>query len=217
MALDVTTKERLSGMMKNLWLEGKIKPKSPWNKGISTKEIGKARPKRKWIIYNCLNCGERFEDWSVFKRKFCSGKCRGEFLRKNPELYAHLLKPEIGQKISEAKKGKPSLNQRNKKHWNWRGGITPEYRVVRNRIEWKLWREAVYARDNWTCQKCEVKGGKLHPHHIQNFAQFPELRTSIKNGTTLCKECHIKFHKLYGFKNNSKEQIEEFLSPIEKC
>ncbi|MCH7772482.1 MAG: HNH endonuclease, partial [Bacteroidetes bacterium] len=79
-------------------------------------------------------------------------------------------------------------------------------------IEHSLWREAVFSRDGWTCQKCEELGIKLHPHHIQNFAQFPELRFAIDNGVTLCKKCHIKFHKKYGYRNNTAEQLERFLA-----
>jgi len=61
---------------------------------------------------------------------------------------------------------------------------------VRHRIEFKLWRDAVFARDNWTCQKCGKQGVRLHPHHIKSFAQYPELQLAIDNGMTLCLECH---------------------------
>ena len=95
---------------------------------------------------------------------------------------------------------------------NWKGGITPEYHRIRGSIEFRLWREAVFARDNWTDQKTGIKGGKLHPHHIQNFAQYPELRFAIDNGVTLSEKSHKEFHKIYGFKNNTREQLEEFLN-----
>ena len=110
---------------------------------------------------------------------------------------------EIRKKISNSTKGE--------NHHNWQGGKTPEYRKIRMSIEFRLWREVVFARDNWTCQKTGIKGGKLHPHHIQNFAQYPELRFAIDNGITLSKEAHKEFHKKYGLKNNTREQIEEFL------
>lgn len=93
----------------------------------------------------------------------------------------------------------------------WRGGTTPKNRKIRMSIEFRLWRESVFARDNWICQKCEERGIELHPHHIKNFAQYPELRFAIDNGITFCKKCHMKFHKIYGYKNNTMEQIKEFL------
>lgn len=120
------------------------------------------------------------------------------------------LSEEHRRKISEEWRGK-SLSGKN--HWNWKGGITPENKKIRDSLEIKLWREAVFARDNFICLKCgDNKGGNLHAHHIQNFADYPELRTSIENGITFCKKCHTKFHKKYSCKNNTKEQIEEFLN-----
>lgn len=86
-----------------------------------------------------------------------------------------------------------------------------ESKIWRGRIEYRLWRESVFARDNWTCQKCKEWGGKLHPHHILNFAEWIELRFAIDNGITLCYECHKGFHKKYGKKNNTKEQLYEWI------
>lgn len=111
---------------------------------------------------------------------------------------------ETRKKMSESRKGEKSSN--------WQGGKTLESFRIRNSIEFRLWREAVFARDNYTCQKCsERKGGSFNAHHIQNFAQYPELCFAIDNGITFCKDCHEKFHKIYGIKNNNKEQIKEFL------
>jgi 5-methylcytosine-specific restriction endonuclease McrA len=124
---------------------------------------------------------------------------------------------ETIQKIANKKKGKPSWNfrkpqlqTRGEKHPNWKGGVSSENRRVRSRIEFRLWRESVFALDNWTCQKCKERGNYLHPHHILNFALYPDLRFSINNGITFCKQCHKKFHERYGNKNNS-QQITEFI------
>jgi len=107
--------------------------------------------------------------------------------------------------------------RKGEKSGNWKGGITPENKRIRTGIEFRLWREAVFARDNWTCQKCGVKSGNgeavyLHSHHILNFADYPEVRFAIDNGITLCENCHRVFHKKYGRKNNIKEQLKEFLN-----
>jgi 5-methylcytosine-specific restriction endonuclease McrA len=77
-------------------------------------------------------------------------------------------------------------------------------------MEFRLWREAVFTRDNWTCQKCNRNGGYLHPHHIRNFAEEIDLRFAINNGITFCKACHKEFHKIYGVKNNYQNQVNEF-------
>lgn len=118
-----------------------------------------------------------------------------------------------GIKLSEEHRRKISKSHSGEKCHLWKGGITQENLKIRAGIEIRLWREAVFARDNWTCQKCgDNSGGNLNAHHIQNFAEVIELRTSIKNGITFCKECHKRFHKIYGRKNNTREQIIEFLT-----
>jgi len=94
---------------------------------------------------------------------------------------------------------------------NWKGGITSENHKIRTSFEYKLWRKACFERDNFTCQVSGKSGGELVVHHINNFAEFPELRTTISNGITLSKDIHKKFHKEYGNKNNTKEQLEDFI------
>lgn len=86
--------------------------------------------------------------------------------------------------LSEARKGD--------KWYTWKGGVTPIHKALRCSLEYKLWRESVFKRDDWTCQFCKVKGGTLHADHIKPFAYYPELRFDINNGRTLCKACHLK-------------------------
>ena len=40
---------------------------------------------------------------------------------------------------------------------------------------------------------CEAIEG-LHVHHIKSFDKFPELRTELENGITLCGDCHYEIH-----------------------
>lgn len=96
---------------------------------------------------------------------------------------------EIRKKIGDAHRGE--------KCTFWQGGKTEKHRMVRNSLEYKLWREAVFKRDNFTCVWCgdhNYKGrGKtvvLHADHIKPFWKFPELRFSIDNGRILCVPCH---------------------------
>lgn len=88
-------------------------------------------------------------------------------------------------------------------HWNWKGGISSENIRLRQSSEYKAWRDAVFVRDNWTCQKCGKRGGILEADHIKLFSQYPELRFVVDNGRTLCKTpCHSEETRssLYGTK-----------------
>lgn len=58
------------------------------------------------------------------------------------------------------------------------------------RAEDREWRSAVFARDDFTCQICGVKGGRLQADHIQPFSTHPEMRHVLANGRTLCVGCH---------------------------
>lgn len=141
----------------------------------------------------------------------------------NTRHLGKLHSKETRNKMSEKHKGKHrsiktefkkgDIRITGKNNPNWKGGITPENIRIRESIEYHLWREAVYTRDNFTCQKCgDRSGGNLNAHHIFNFANYPLVRTSIENGITFCKECHKEFHRKYGIKNNTQEQLNEFLN-----
>ncbi len=82
----------------------------------------------------------------------------------------------------------PQLGGEN--HHLWRGGVTPEHDKIRHSAQYYEWREAVYKRDNYTCQECGARGVRLQADHIKPFAYFSELRFDINNGRTLCVPCH---------------------------
>ena len=76
---------------------------------------------------------------------------------------------------------------------NWRGGVTSINEKIRKSLEYKLWREAVFKRDDYTCIWCGREShGNIEADHIKPFAHYSELRFAIDNGRTLCKDCHKK-------------------------
>lgn len=70
------------------------------------------------------------------------------------------------------------------------GGVSTAEMLLRASSEYTQWRKAVYERDDYTCQHCLVRGGRLEAHHIKPFATYPELRLVVSNGITLCKSYH---------------------------
>lgn len=93
-------------------------------------------------------------------------------------------------------------------HHSWRGGITPENEKIRSSAAYSNWRTAVFERDDYTCQMCGQRGGKLNADHIKPFATHPDLRFDIDNGRTLCEPCHRKTDT-YGSKIRSWHSGEE--------
>lgn len=128
------------------------------------------------------------------KTEFKSGNKHRYFGKSSPALGKH-WKCSIENSLKKRKywKNRPHPWQNGKKHWNWKGGVSPEFRKVRNSIEWSIWRDKIYLYDDWTCWICEKRGGLLHPHHLKSFTKYPELRFKSSNGITLCKFCHYTY------------------------
>jgi hypothetical protein len=136
---------------------------------------------------------------------------------------------QIGRKLSDEHKRKLSLskigtigNNRGKKHrdeakqkmsnshkgkipWNKGIGNLSLNQQIRTCLNYLKWRSSVFQRDNWTCQTCGVRGGKLESHHspksfaeiinefnVKTFEQALECSEfwNLDNGVTLCYNCH---------------------------
>lgn len=166
------------------------------------------------------NLGKKFPNKKRFsietRKKMSLARLGKKYYQMTAEVKEKIRKAKLGKKMSEDAKLKMSLSRigrfKKEDNPNWKGGKTKENDLIRTSDSIKLWKKAVMERDNYTCQKTGQLGGELVVHHIHNFADYPELRTSIDNGIVLSKKSHILFHHIYGRKNNTKEQLLEFLS-----
>ena len=80
---------------------------------------------------------------------------------------------------------------------NGRRGTKPRTYHLRKRELYgnafdREWRTAVFERDDYTCQECNIRGGRLQAHHIKPYREHPEIRHDLGNGETLCVDCHKK-------------------------
>lgn len=158
----------------NYWYGRKHTPEELQKMSLAHK--GKKRPPRS-------------KEWSQHISEAKKGKVNGIH---NPFFGKHHTE-ETRTTISQRQIANPKFKRCGNQHWNWQGGITCPNHLARNTQELKEWRRAVYRRDNYTCQKCGIKGCRKHPlnaHHIKSFADYPELRFEVSNGITLCGDCH---------------------------
>lgn len=138
----------------------------------------------------------------------------GSSLRDGSSLSCGCLQKEI---ISKLMKGIPKSEEQRKRmsenSSNYNPNLTTEDRIKNRKIQgYEEWRKIVYKVDNYTCQKCgDDKGGNLNAHHIESYRTNPYLRTEVSNGITLCEDCHKDFHHQYGYGDNTRAQLVEFL------
>ncbi len=74
---------------------------------------------------------------------------------------------------------------------NWKGGTQSKDRIERVKFG-KTIQKKVFERDDYTCQLCGERGGKLQVDHIQSWAEYIELRFDINNCRTVCMACHYQ-------------------------
>ena len=109
----------------------------------------------------------------------------------------------------------PKLIEKNKrcigeKHPNWDPTKSNKERFTIRKHETNILRKQTFERDNYTCQCCLDRGGKvLNAHHIIPFSQNVDLRYNIDNLITLCYSCHKQYHSKYK-KDINKKTLNEF-------
>lgn len=167
----------------------------------------------------CVICGKEMQvtdKWGG-RRKTCGrGKTGNECTR------------ILRSKISIKNKSQPP-SQKGKKwgvdypienHNWWNGGITPVRSQIWKSKEFQNWRKSIFERDDYTCQICGRRGGKLHVDHFPvPFSEILEMRNiksleeaimcddlwNTDNGRTLCVNCH-RLTPTYGINQRFRKE-----------
>jgi hypothetical protein len=159
----------------------------------------------------CLGCGKAFFAISAeIKRgsgKCCSVACRNTYVSNKSYSVACVIcgkdivaPPSHHQRrhsvtcSKECSRIRRRETQLGEKSHLWKGGKTEQTVLDRTTLPYKIWREAVFLRDDFTCRMCGQKGVRLACHHIKRYSLFPESRFDVGNGITLCWTCHTGIH-----------------------
>jgi len=89
----------------------------------------------------------------------------------------------------------------------WKGGTSTERQLI------GAWARQiapqVHKKFDYICQKCGIRGGLLHAHHLVPVFANQSLAYDFDNLVTLCKECHEYIHQ-----NSLEIEFAQVYSPI---
>ncbi len=155
-------------------------------------QIGRKHTEETKIKLSKLKIGKPFPHEGKPKSEETKKKLRLAHLGKKMSdvTKEKIRQASLGRRHTHESRIKISLSKNGDKSNLWRGGLTEKNKLIRMSSQYRIWREKVFSRDNYTCVHCGVKGTTLAPHHIKPFSVYSELRFDISNGITLCKRCH---------------------------
>jgi len=194
-----------------------IKGVSPWNKGIkyddnqkinivqANKSDIKRKKQSKSISNRIQELGYRYTEE---QKKKISDTCKRKGIKpKEPFIGIGENNPSFGKPVSMETRKKISnkltgrkdstearINKQKGQKERFKDHVykTEPCENIRKILEWRLWREFVFERDNYTCQECGNKGIYLEPHHIIPIRESISRVFDINNGIALCRPCHQK-------------------------
>jgi ribosomal protein S27AE len=115
------------------------------------------------------------EKMRLFRKQRPTRHCEkcGVFLSDKKVHICNPINPMFGRKRPELRGNK----------LNWKGGRTKRVQLIRLMPEYYQWRSDIFKRDNWTCQTCGLRGGKLEAHHIKEL-----IKIYIENNIKTCED-----------------------------
>ena len=188
------TKEHKESL-KKAWVKRKEKGLGePWNKGTEHSEEHKENLRLAWIKRKEKGMGDA---WNKGKKL-------------SPEHARKCRLARLGKKHTEEWKIETSKRMMGENNHNYKHGKCKDSLIHYNDLRYKNWRNAVYERDNYICQNCFTNGVYLEAHHIKGWTHYPELRYVVKNGVTLCKECHKLTDNYKGKKKRTTQKKQNY-------
>ena len=179
-------------------------------------------------IRKCLTCSAdmRITPGRSKTQKYCSRECQ-HGAENIGLLKAYCV--DCGKELSKVKYTRcRSCANSGKNSSSWKDGATDKFQnKVRKGIVGKRWRQNVVSRDYYECQKCGSQTN-IEAHHRMAFIDIIKKYNitgidealecdalwDLKNGITLCEECHKEFHFLYGKVGYSEADWEKWFNNI---
>ncbi len=93
----------------------------------------------------------------------------------------------------------------------WKGGTASERDLI------GVWTRQiapeVHKKFDYICQKCRIRGGNLHAHHLVPVFADISLAYDFDNLVSLCKQCHEFIHNNH-LESDFAQQFQPILEPI---
>lgn len=171
------------------------------------KDSGERTAKNGRLWEAICDCGNTtlIETWHITSSHKTSCGC--QMHQGKPHTQEELKKMSEAMKEYWTDEKRLSISGENSVHW--KGGVEKEDRRGVN--GYRVWRDNVFSRDDYTCQKCGQRGGNLNAHHIKSWKDNKAERLEKDNGVTLCQSCHYNFHGTYGVLGFTPENYYEYI------
>jgi hypothetical protein len=193
---------KISAKMKRLGIEvrpkGNIYGKEPVKYHLLTKEFLTEEYVTNQKTYEQIAIEVGCSDshiWYLVKKFGITGRLRGATLK------GRVYSLETLEKMAQGQMGK-MLGENNPR---WKGGVSTDATQIRKKAIYYTFRQRVLRFKGKVCAHCGVDlispcpccnvKPVRHVHHLQSFADFPELRFDSNNAIVLCEKCHRAEHK----------------------